>query len=232
VGPITAPPDDQGWQVAYQIGIQDLDIVVTAISIAYLPSLINPVAPRGGLTAQRARSIIKPGTALQEFATQVARGRVMPELSDKEVKALMDGRESWRAQPTPAFLTYLRTLQALPEIAQFLRGKPRSRQQRIAQTAAMFVQARDDERHPAPRKRVAERQGRDEAAVRDDLYAARHQSPAILTGAGGQGRTGGVLTDEARAILKAMETSRAPKKGATRRKKSGPARPGRKGGKR
>jgi hypothetical protein len=76
---------------------------------------------------------------------------------------------------------------------------PAQRRLRIAQTAALYVESRD-EGYAAPRKRVAELQGRSDGAVRDDLHAARHESPQLLS-IGRKGQAGGVLTDEAIAML-------------------------------
>ena len=52
----------------------------------------------------------------------------------------------------------------------------------------------------APRKHVAAEQGRSDAAVRDDLHAARTEDPQLLTKVS-KGHAGGRLTPEALELL-------------------------------
>ena len=53
---ITTPPDEQGWQVTYTLGVQGYDVIVMSVTEQ---SLIG--VPAGGLTASRSRALLKPG---------------------------------------------------------------------------------------------------------------------------------------------------------------------------
>lgn len=228
VGRVAAPPDADGWQASYEIGVQGDELVVTTVTVASpvwsVGSDLSIAAdlPRGGLTAQRARALITPGSARDGFLAEVARGKPTPWLTRSQIRELYAAAKSkgyWRAEPTAEFANYIGYLRTLPALQALVRGQPADRRQRLAQTAALYVEACRAGRAD-PRPWVAKRQGRKPAAVRDDLYLARHESPPLLTATRPRGKAGGELTREALRILEEM--NEAAKK----------ARPKRKGGKR
>lgn len=200
VATVTAPPTAGGWQTTYWIGLQADRPVVMGLAIHALVG-----APRGGLTAETARSLIRTGEALREFARALVDRRAMPEATDSEIQALVAGHAGWRTGWTPEFRAYLRYLESLPAITRVAhgrrpsrRGRPLTREERLAETAVLYAAA-VAARHPAPRKRVAQLLRRPESVVRDDLHRARTANPQLLTSEG-HGRAGGTPTDRARAI--------------------------------
>jgi hypothetical protein len=201
VGRVTTMPDLDGWQATYEVGLQEDELVLTSVTVQSFTGV-----PAGGLTARQLRSL-RPGTALREFVKAVAENKATWPVSVSQAREMIiaynEGRP-WKAEPDPESLDYVTWRpQALPVFQRLTRGQPVDRRHRIAQTAALYVEAIASG-HPAPRKRVADLQGRSEGAVRDDLHAARHESPALLTMAS-RGRSGGTLTKAAMAMLEEAE---------------------------
>jgi hypothetical protein len=196
VGWISSSPDAHGWQARYEIGRQDRELVVTKVTVH------SPTGrmPSGGLTAEGARSLVKLGTALAEF-TKAVRGRTAvratTERDAEELLAAQTEGQTWRSVARSEFLD--REYRREMPVVDF--GPAANRRVRIAQTAALYVQAMHAG-DPAPRKTVAAQHARAEAAVRDDLHAARHETPPLLTELRGKGRAGGELTAAALELLK------------------------------
>jgi hypothetical protein len=200
VGEITTPPDSQGWQVTYEIGIQGYELVVMSVTERSLVGI-----PAGGLTAKRARALLKPGLAVREFSKAVREGKVTVPLSEADALELVatasEGGEAWQATSTPEFDEYVAWLRDHPALRRSAEGAV-DRRQRIARTAALYVDAVGRGLR-APRKHVATEQGRSDGAVRDDLHAARTETPQLLTEVS-KGHAGGRLTTEAVALLSEM----------------------------
>jgi len=207
---------DRDWQVVYRLAIQDSEqVVIAGLTIRprdWRASGARPPAGRGlapgGLSSRQLRSL-KPGTSLRDFvaAARDDPGRFRPAVDEVGILdlAALFGAEAtaeFQEKLDGYFFEWLELLKTFPVFRPS--SIPVQRRLRLARTAALYVKARD-EGYAAPRKRVAELQGRAEAAVRDDLYAARHESPPLLS-TSPKGRAGGVLTDAAIAILESRDT--------------------------
>lgn len=203
---------DPDWQVIYRLAIQASEqVVIAGLTIRprdWRASGAKPPAGRGlapgGLTARQLRSL-RPGTTLRDFvaAARSDPGRFRPVVGEADLHDLAglfggDAVAELRPKLDEYFLEWLELLKTFPAFRE--RSIPAQRRLRLAQTAALYVQAQA-EGQAAPRKWVAGLQGRADGAVRDDLYAARHGSPPLLS-SGSRGRAGGVLTDAAVALLK------------------------------
>lgn len=228
----TTPPDAEGWQVTYDLGIQGQQLVLIGVHLRSvvaevertlpasakagrsLPGSMRTI-PAGGLSAERVRSLIKPGAAMREFLAAAFEDRLSWPASRSEIeKAIQAGNKgrAWQAKPTPEYLDFVAWLKTLPAMRRIVHRGPIAmlpRKQRIAWTSAEYVRAAAM-RHPAPRRRVAELQGRDEAAVRDDLHAARVEHPVLLVG-GGVGKVGGQPTAELNRIIEEMQAGSVKK---------------------
>lgn len=229
----TTLPDAEGWQVTYEVGVQGEEYVadgapvgrpgeqvrltrgeeLVVIGIAVRSVVAEAerslhgsmrTIPGGGLTARRARELIRPGAALREFLRAADEGRLQGPVDVRRKGT------TWVAKPIREYLEFRAWLKTLPAMRELVRRGPLAlltREQRKAQTAALYVQA-IAAGNPAPRRRVAEAQGREEAAVRDDLHAARAESPPLLVG-GAAGKIGGRLTDDGRRIIEEMQQTAA-----------------------
>jgi hypothetical protein len=193
----TMPPEPDGWEVTYDLDIADGDPILIGIHVT------STTPARDGLTAERARKLIRPGDAMSKIRQSGPLGpTAIPSANRREMSADMYDYVSWQ--------TWLNNL---PKLRVFAKSRPLAtltRRERIAQTAALYVQAMAAGDR-APRQRVANEQGRAEAAVRDDLHAARRETPPLLLG-GGPGKSGGRLTDEGRALVDQMRAAAKPRR--------------------
>jgi hypothetical protein len=196
---VTSPPEADGWRATYAIGVVNRTPCVIGV-------LLNPPngAPGYGLTSRQARQLIRPAEAVARFRQAT--------MNKKQVVIV----EGWRVEETTigqatralreAGQQMRRHIRGFEEWVRRLSAHPTNRRQRIAMTAALYVRAQA-EGHPRPRKRVAEIQGRPDAAVRDDLYRARHENPPLLTDTGVRGRSSGELTDAGWQVIKEVQAA-------------------------
>ena len=172
--------------MTYEIGIQRGGLVITSLQIRPASASAHP---SGGLTAARARSLIRPAAARAELAKAPAKRR-------------------WRVEFAEDFVRDLRRQIATPAIP-----RPRAtltREQRLALVAGAYVAARRSGA-PNPRKVAAKVLRRPDASIRDDLHAARHASPPLLTaaGPGSHAGGGGELTAAAKKTLERLRAGTA-----------------------
>jgi hypothetical protein len=202
----------EDWQVIYRLAIQGSEqVIIAGLTVRprdWRATGSKPPAGRGvtpgGLTARRLRSL-RPATTLRDFieAARTDPGRFRRAGGTADLRDLAelfgaDAAAELGRKVDTYFFEWLELLRTIPAFDQRLVSP--DRRIRLAQTAALYVQAQAGG-HRAPRKRVAELQGRADASVRDDLYAARNARPPLLTEAANKGKAGGVLTDAAVAIL-------------------------------
>jgi hypothetical protein len=189
---VITPATDDGWQVTYDIASQHGGLVITGLSISNtLQSATN--FPRGGLRAQVARSLIRPGAARAEVSKERAQRRSRVLFSGAYVRVA----RAWAATRVP------------PKVA----PARLSREQRLASVARVYVDAR---RAGAanPRSVVAKTFRWSLTKARDEIHAARCARPPLLTPAGPRGNAGGggELTPDAVELLEALRTQHGSKK--------------------
>lgn len=174
--------DRSGWRVSYAVGLTGDRPAIVSIHIDAVSER------RAELTAVALRGLIRPGRAL--LALEGAGPDGQASATNKGV--------TWRVELVP---DYARRMKLLPleQSSGPISQMNLNRRERLAVTAYRYVRALAGG-DPAPRRTVAKQQHRGEAAVRDDLHAARVEKPPLLLGRG-PGRVGGVLTNEGQALV-------------------------------
>src|SRR2546427_8030505 len=149
VARVTAPPADGGWQVTYEIGVQGGGLVITSVKMKSATGTDGSV-PRGGLTAELARSLMRPGAARAELIKEPTQRR-------------------WRVEFALDFVRFLDRYVAAPAIpASATRGL--NREQRLAVTAKAYVEAPRAGASKPP-EGIAAQQKRSTSKMRDHILA-------------------------------------------------------------
>ena len=195
-----------GWEVVYLLEPQAGEAVLREVRIRPIGEL-----PLGGLPARLARDIVRPGVALA-----LHRDWLRDQWDDRDPAlrvtlallrgvAASEGR-SLAGIPRPDTKGWKAVVDAIAGAvaawASLPATVPTDRPRRLAETAGLYVRARQAGER-APNKTVAEWQGRSAQAVRDDIHEARQEG--LLTKTKGFGYSGGSLTPTAVAILKEVE---------------------------
>jgi hypothetical protein len=174
-----------GWVTDYRLALQDGRVVVAELRVR--PREGSGV-PAGGLTRRRLRSVAF-GVHVDYFAqvAELSRGLLMPGASVFDGPWAHLATAHYRAQPKPAVDS-----SGAPR-----RGRPRVADEELARAAAADVAARSrGSKRPVPDAARALKMTA--ARLRDLVYRARHRGLLTRTM---QGRGGGALTPEARALL-------------------------------